>query len=53
MRTDRAYLGDGPGEYPIIPGMQATVDIRTGDRSVLKYLITPLIKLRHEAFKER
>lgn len=53
VRTDRAYLGDRPGEYPIIPGMQATVDILTGDRSVLDYLVTPVLKLRHEAFKER
>jgi len=53
VRTDRAHLGDRPGEYPIIPGMQATIDIRTGDRSVLDYLVTPVLKLRHEAFRER
>jgi adhesin transport system membrane fusion protein len=53
VRTDRAHLGDRPGEYPIIPGMQATIDVRTGDRSVLDYLVTPVLKLRHEAFRER
>ena len=53
VRTDRAYLGDRPGAYPIIPGMLATVDIHTGDRSVLDFLFTPVLKLRHEAFRER
>jgi adhesin transport system membrane fusion protein len=33
--------------------MQATVDIHTGERSVLDYLITPVLKLKHEAFRER
>ncbi|MFN3861640.1 MAG: HlyD family type I secretion periplasmic adaptor subunit [Roseateles sp.] len=37
---------------PVIPGMQATVDIRTGDRSVLSYLLRPMLKSR-EALRER
>lgn len=37
---------------PVIPGMQATVDIRTGDRSVLSYLLRPMMKSR-EALRER
>lgn len=53
VRTDRAYLGGRPGELPITPGMQATVDIHTGARSVLSYLVKPVLKLRHEAFRER
>ena len=53
VTTDKSYLGDQPGSYPIAPGMQATVDIHTGTKSVLQYLVEPVIKLRHEAFRER
>ena len=53
VRTDKTFLGDKAGEFPITPGMQATVDIHTGSRSVLNYLIKPILKLRHEAFRER
>ena len=50
---DRPYLGDGPGDLPITPGMQATIDIHTGQKSVLDYLVKPVLKLRHEGFRER
>lgn len=53
VRTQKTYLGDKTGELPITPGMQATVDIHTGERSVLSYLIKPVLKLRSEAFRER
>jgi len=53
VQTDKYYLGDVPGLLPITPGMQATVDIHTGAKSVMEYLITPVLKLRHEAFRER
>lgn len=53
VRTKKTYLGDEAGELPITPGMQATVDIHTGTRSVLNYLVKPILKLRHEAFRER
>ena len=53
VRTDKSYLGGEAGELPITPGMQATVDIHTGEKTVLEYLIKPVLKLRHEAFRER
>jgi adhesin transport system membrane fusion protein len=53
VRTAKTFLGDEAGEFPITPGMQATVDIHTGSRSVLNYLVKPVLKLRHEAFRER
>lgn len=37
---------------PLIPGMAAQVDIRTGERSVLSYLLRPMLKSR-EALRER
>lgn len=53
VETDKTYLGQREGELPIIPGMEATVDIHTGSRTVLDYLIRPVLKLRYEAFRER
>lgn len=37
----------------IIPGMQAQVDIVTGKRTVLQYLVKPLVALKENAFRER
>jgi adhesin transport system membrane fusion protein len=37
-RAHADFLGEKAGEFPITPGMQATVDIHTGSRSVLNYL---------------
>lgn len=53
VQTDKNYLGREEGSLPIVPGMQATVDIHTGKKSVIDYLIKPVLKLRHEAFRER
>ncbi|QLH39555.1 MAG: HlyD family type I secretion periplasmic adaptor subunit [Defluviicoccus sp.] len=53
VETDRSYLGEQNGGLAIAPGMQATVDIRTGSRTVLDYLVKPVLKLREEAFRER
>ena len=53
IETEKSYLGDKQGDLPITPGMQATVDIHTGKKSVMDYLIKPVLKLRHEAFRER
>jgi membrane fusion protein, adhesin transport system len=53
VETDKAYLGEKAGNLPITPGMQATVDIHTGTRSVMDYLVKPVLKLRDEAFRER
>ena len=53
VETDKTYLGKIEGDLPITPGMQATVDIHTGQKSVMEYLIKPVLKLRHEAFRER
>ena len=53
VETDKTYLGLEEGDLPITPGMQATVDIHTGTKSVMDYLLKPVLKLRHEAFRER
>jgi adhesin transport system membrane fusion protein len=52
VRTDRSALGAGGRSLPIIPGMTATVEIRTGQKSVLDYLLKPVLRSR-EALRER
>ena len=38
---------------PIIPGMTASVDILTGEKSVLDYLLKPILKAKQNALRER
>ncbi|CZH40118.1 TPA: HlyD family type I secretion periplasmic adaptor subunit [Legionella pneumophila subsp. pneumophila] len=53
VRTEKNYLGTEKKTLPIIPGMQATVDILTGQKSVLQYLLKPIIKAKQSALRER
>ena len=53
IRTDQQGLGNESDGFLISPGMGATVDILTGKKSVLSYLIRPVLKLKHESFRER
>jgi membrane fusion protein, adhesin transport system len=53
VRTDKNHLGTTEQPLPIIPGMVATVEILTGEKSVLDYLIKPARMLRDEALRER
>jgi len=53
VRTEQSTLKKGGTELPIIPGMVADVDVRTGSKTVLAYLTKPLARMRHEALKER
>ena len=40
-------------DHPILPGMVAQVDIKTGKRTVMSYILRPLLRARSEALKER
>jgi adhesin transport system membrane fusion protein len=52
--TDKSYLVGKQGEkLHIIPGMSATVDILTGEKTVLEYLLKPIIKAKQNAMRER
>ncbi|AIG05378.1 HlyD family type I secretion membrane fusion protein [Pseudomonas fluorescens] len=53
VRTDKNHLGAEKKPLLIIPGMVATVDIITGEKSVLDYLLKPVLKARTEAMRER
>ena len=53
VRTDKSHLGNDEKPLLIIPGMVANVDIITGQKSVLDYLLKPVLKARTEALRER
>ena len=46
IRTEKAYLERNGITLPIRPGMVAQVDIQTGKRTLLSYLLKPIIKAR-------
>lgn len=53
IRTDKASLVNKAGqEFAISPGMVATVDIRTGQKTIMEYLLKPFNKAQ-EALRER
>ncbi|SFJ66585.1 membrane fusion protein, adhesin transport system [Stutzerimonas kunmingensis] len=53
LRTDKSHLGSDEKPLLIIPGMMASVDIITGHKSVLSYLLKPIIRAKAEALRER
>ncbi|MFI8980042.1 HlyD family type I secretion periplasmic adaptor subunit [Ectopseudomonas khazarica] len=53
VRTEKSHLGSDDNPLLIIPGMVASVDIITGEKSVLAYLLKPVLKARSEAMRER
>lgn len=53
IRTNKNHLGTDGRPLPIIPGMVATVEILTGKKTVLDYILKPARMLREEALRER
>jgi len=53
LRTNKNYLEKNGAKLEIIAGMTADVDILTGKKSVLDYLLKPILKARERALKER
>lgn len=53
VRTDKASLQHNGKELAIIPGMTAQVDVLTGHKTVMDYLLKPVLKARDTALRER
>jgi adhesin transport system membrane fusion protein len=53
VRTDKNHLGSAEFPLPIIPGMVASVEVLTGKKTVLDYILKPARLLRDEALRER
>jgi adhesin transport system membrane fusion protein len=53
VRTEKNHLGTTERPLPVIPGMVTTVEVLTGQKTVLEYLLKPARTLRDEALRER
>ncbi len=52
IRCDATNLKSHGNPLPVLPGMAAMVEVRTGDRTVMQFLLKPMMKAK-ESFKER
>ncbi|WP_104489763.1 HlyD family type I secretion periplasmic adaptor subunit [Acinetobacter indicus] len=53
VETNQNALTDKNGkQMPIIPGMIASVDVKTGEKTILQYLIKPITRMK-QALQER
>jgi len=54
VRTALSSLTKDDGtEMPIIPGMLTSVDVITGQRSILEYILNPILRVKDTALRER
>ncbi|WP_310441596.1 HlyD family type I secretion periplasmic adaptor subunit [Sulfurimonas sp.] len=53
IKTDENYLGDRDKKLNIMVGMTADVDIITGKKSVLDYILKPILRARENVLSER
>ena len=53
VRTDKSNIGTDSAPLPIIPGMSARVEILTGKKTILQYLLKPILRAKEMAFRER
>ena len=53
VRTQKNHLGAESDPLPIIPGMVTSVDILTGKKTILSYLLKPVLRAKYMALRER
>lgn len=53
VRTDKNHLGIEEQPLPITPGMVATTEIITGKKTIMNYLMKPVLRLKDRALRER
>lgn len=53
VRTRAATLRHQERDLPIIPGMVAEVEVKTGSKTVMQYLLKPLTRMQQQALRER
>jgi adhesin transport system membrane fusion protein len=53
VRTERNFLGEEAAGNVILPGMVAQVDVITGNKTVLQYIVNPLLRIKGQALRER
>ena len=53
LQTESSHLGKAEEPLPIIAGMTVQVDILTGKKTVMDYLLKPILKTKQLALRER
>jgi membrane fusion protein, adhesin transport system len=53
VRTRAAALRHRDRDLPIIPGMVADVEVKTGEKTVMQYLLKPMTRMQQQALRER
>lgn len=53
IQTNKKYLGTKEKPLKIIPGMMVNVDVITGQKTILEYILKPLLKAKQYTFTER
>ncbi|MFT5705817.1 MAG: adhesin transport system membrane fusion protein [Oceanospirillaceae bacterium] len=53
LTTDKPYIQKDNKRLPLISGMTVSVDIMTGKKTVMDYLLKPILKARQSALTER
>jgi len=53
LRTTKNYIGPELNPLPIIPGMVASIDILTGKKTILSYLLKPVLRAKYMALREQ
>ncbi|WP_415238621.1 HlyD family type I secretion periplasmic adaptor subunit [Seleniivibrio woodruffii] len=53
VKTDQGFLGDEHNKKDIMVGMTAMVDIVTGKKTVMQYLLKPILRAKYNALRER
>ncbi len=53
FRPIKSILGTKEKPLKIIPGMMVNVDVVTGEKTVLEYILKPLLRAKQYTFSER
>jgi len=53
VETDKNHLGSKEHPLHIIPGMTASIDIVTGQKTIMQYILKPILKSKQYVFSER
>jgi hemolysin D len=53
VSLDRTQMEVEDKRVSLSPGMAVTIEIKTGSRSIISYLLSPLIRYKHESLRER
>lgn len=53
IRLAKNYVGDNPERNRVLPGMEVIADLKTGKKTLLEFLLKPVVKALSESFRER